>query len=379
MTTTRKSVGTAVLLSLLGWSTVATAVDQPISGAKLAITKVGTRESLVFVSRDPSFLFPPIGGTDDPGTGGALVELFSQGEGMASLSIPSAVGSIGWTTAAAAISRYKFANRYAPAGISPVRTALLRQGKVLKVVSKGTGLPMLLAQGTVGIRITTGSLRSCALFGPATIRRDVSGRFRAVQAPANAISDCSDASLGGASGCEASPFPTCGGPCSGDGVCTATFSGCQCISPSSPCGGTAPACSGTCPTGETCYAVGPGPFPGCVCLPEGSTPCGAPGPPVCGGECPSGTVCRPAYSAPIFGSQLGCTCSAPGGCGAGGLDCPNGFVCTAAPGLTFCAPLGCGGSPAYPACGAGTCVEGASCNAITDGGSFEACVCQTDP
>src|SRR5262249_5081925 len=51
--------------------------------------------------------------------------------------------------------------------------------------------------GSVGIRITTGSLRSCARFAGASVRRDQAGLFIAVQTPSSALADCSNESLGG--------------------------------------------------------------------------------------------------------------------------------------------------------------------------------------
>jgi len=48
-------------------SSVADGADQPISGAKLILTRTASgREKLVFISRDPAFLFPAPGSADDP-------------------------------------------------------------------------------------------------------------------------------------------------------------------------------------------------------------------------------------------------------------------------------------------------------------------------
>lgn len=156
-----------------------------------------------------------------------------------------------------------------------------------------------------------GSLQNCVLFGPETIVRHDARSFRAASAPATALVDCSDASIG--LGCSASAM--CGGSCPLDETCAPEFgSGCLCVSPHAPCGGTAPVCNGTCAVGEECAAVGPG-YPSCVCLPAGVTPCGTPGAPVCGGACSADTVCRPVYGSSYLGSPLGCTCAPPGPCG----------------------------------------------------------------
>jgi hypothetical protein len=96
---------------------------------------------------------------------------------------------------------YKFLNKTAPDATSAVRTAVIKQGKVLKVVAKDTGLALRWPQRGVGIRIQTGLLRNCARFGAGTIVRDEPGKFIAKNASASGLADCSDASLlGSASG-----------------------------------------------------------------------------------------------------------------------------------------------------------------------------------
>src|SRR4029450_6219519 len=71
----RRLAVTAALLVLV--ATPGLATDRPISGVKLVVVRAKSgREKLVFVSKDPSFLFPAIGSIDDPGTGspgGALI------------------------------------------------------------------------------------------------------------------------------------------------------------------------------------------------------------------------------------------------------------------------------------------------------------------
>ena len=364
MTARVTPLAAALVVSFLVPCASAQTFDRPIDGNKLALKRTGTSAKLVFVSRDPDFLFPAIGSADDPATGspgGAAIELFSLNEGQATINVPPGTGDPGWTVTPAATPRYRFRNLLAPAGISPVRVAVLRQGTLLKLVAKDAGLPLAVPQGAVGIRITMGTLRNCARFAGSTIRKDEAGAFVASHAtPDGVLFDCSDASMNGQPpACGVGP---CGvGTCTGDGVCTPTLAGCQCISPSSPCGETAPACSGTCPAGEECATIGPGPFPGCGCIPVGSTPCGSPGPPTCGGACPSGTTCEPIILPPIFGGALGCNCAGPGDCGAGGVDCPNGFACALMPPNPSCTPIPCGGT--YPTCG-GTCGSGGECQAF---------------
>ncbi len=329
-------------MGLLAAVAAASTTDRPIKGLRLVLKSVGTKSKLVFVARDPSFLFPAIGGPDDPVVnGGVTIELFSRNQGYGGFNIE---GTPGWAVKPGNIPTYTFQNEM-PSATFPAQEAILRKGRLLKVIAKGTSLSLAGAQGAVGVRIIfgnyqSGSLRNCALFDGGAIRRDKAGVFLAVRASAAGLSNCSAASLGG---------------------------------PPVACGQTTPACDGTCPAGEECASVGPGFFPQCFCLPAGSTPCGDTGPPVCGGVCPSGSVCRPALAE--FGGGVGCLCATPGQCGSGGADCPNGYFCAVIPQTSefLCLPIGCDDNPVYPTCG-GTCISGAACQPVKSG-SATLCVC----
>jgi hypothetical protein len=371
-----RSLSAAFVISL-SVCTAAQAVDRPIDGQRLVLKKVGAGTKLTFVSRDPAFLFPAIGGADDPATVGATVELFSQSEGQASLDMPAGVGNPGWNAASGSPSSHRFRNGDAPGGISAVRVAVLREGKVLKIVAKDAGLPLAGVQGAVGIRITTGTLRSCARFAGSAIRRDLPGIFVGSNSNLGDLSSCSDGVMSGQPECGEFGYPFCGGTCPANTTCVAGTGACHCVSlDATPCGETSPVCGGTCPAGEQCAAVGPEPaFKQCVCLPTGSTPCGDPGAPVCGGACPSGTACKPVRSLPIFGGGLGCSCNPPGPCGKGGADCPNGFACSPMNPQAICAPIECfGTATTYPTCG-GTCVSGALCQPLKTDSGFTTCLC----
>src|SRR5262245_50374794 len=54
------------------------------------------------------------------------------------------------------VPRFRFRNPEAPSGVSAVRVAVLKEGRGLKVVAKAAGLPLVLSQLAVGLRITTG-------------------------------------------------------------------------------------------------------------------------------------------------------------------------------------------------------------------------------
>jgi hypothetical protein len=321
----------AVLTALVAVPPPAVAADHSLLGTKLVLKRSGTKEKLVFTTRDPALLFPAIGSADDPGTGspgGAVIELFSAGEGAATLAAPSGVGSPGWQSRSGVHDRHQFANVDAPAPPSPIRLLLIRSGKGLRITARSTGLPLAVAQGTIGLRVTMGSLRNCVLFDPPSILNDDPGRF--VARDGATVADCSNASLGGPG----------------------------------PCGDTAPTCNGTCAAGEECLAT----FNDnqCVCLPAGSTACGTPGAPTCGGQCPSGQGCVPAFTPIQQGGGVSCGCGLQA-CGNGfafGIDDFN------QPG---CFPIFCAG--AYPTCGGG-CGDGGECSAVhVVSPSIQFCLC----
>jgi len=367
--------GAVALIGFLSAASLAYAVDQPLDAVRLKV-KRSTSRSLVFVSHDPRFLFPVVGGSDDPAFAGATIDVVSASEGMYTLVVPSGSGTPGWTLKDGTRPRIQFKNGHAPFGISFARLVVLKSAKTLKVVLKSHGLALAAPQGSIGIRITTGALRSCALFDAPTIRKDQAGVFSAKDATATTLADCSDFALfGGVPACGISPYPTCGGTCAGDGVCaTAAGNTCRCVFPSSPCGDTSPVCNGTCGAGEECAAFALG-SPTCGCIPAGTQPCGTPGYPVCGGSCPGGAVCRAiaVHSIP-FGDSEECTCANPGPCAHGGYDCGNGFVCNPGPPYYGCIPARCDGSPTYPTCG-GSCASGAVCQPLNAPGGNTICLC----
>ncbi len=358
--------------------TQAAALDQPIAGTKLVVKRASSgAEKLVFVSRDAALLFPAIGGADDPASGtpgGAVVDVVTQTEGTVSYVAPAGLGKPGWQVKQGSRGVYKFTDPPA-GGSSAVRVLILREGTLLKVVTKVVGLPLSGPLGAVGIRITTGSLRNCAGFDGSTIRKDVAGTYVATNAPADALVDCSDASLTGLAPCGDTPFPECGGSCPAGSVCTSQdLATCTCVSSADPCGDTSPVCNGTCPAGEQCFTQGTPPFVTCTCAPVGSTPCGSSAYPVCGGDCPAGETCNPfTHSSPVIADS--CECTAPLPCGSGGGECPTGFRCAVAPGFSVCAPIPCGGNPAYPTCD-GSCPVGWGCHALQlNDAAFAACLC----
>jgi hypothetical protein len=374
----------AAFLLALAWSaTAAWGLDQPISGRTVKLKSTASGPQLVFVSDDPAAPFPAIGSPDDPASGergGMVVEVFSRAEGPRTATAPPGIGNPGWKVFAGRTDAYRYRNAGGVA-VSRVRKALLAEGRRLRVrADAGLGLAMPL--GAVAIRVTTGFLRSCALFDAGSVRRDVAGAFFATGAPAPPLPDCSDESLLGALGfdCGASGVPACDGSCPADGTCVADVAGggvCKCVFSSQPCGGAnAPLCNGECPAGEQCYAMDnfiPGAVNDCRCAPVGEPPCGATG--VCGGGCPDELECA---SIPGFGIyDPECTCLEPDQrCGPGFGDCPPDLVCSPLPGASgfSCIPIFCGGtSPGR--CDA-ACSDGRVCVPL-DVAGVHLCVCAT--
>jgi hypothetical protein len=180
----------------LGLAMAARAADQPIGAIKLIIKIAASgKEKIVFVSKDPAFLFPPLGGNDDPGNGspgGALIDILTRDGGNFTFSVPPGESAApGWKVKdGATADLYKYVNKDAPAGPVPLKVVVLKEGKVLKFVGKETGVALAGTLGDVVVRITTGSTRNCARFAPATILADEPNKFIAKGAVASSLTDC---------------------------------------------------------------------------------------------------------------------------------------------------------------------------------------------
>lgn len=185
----------ALLAALVFPVAVASAIDKPIAATKLLLKRSSSgKESLVFVSKDPAFLFPTIGSNDDPASGspgGALIELFSDADSTGgAFVVPPGIGKPGWKVSDGNVDLYKYTNSSAPGGPTPVKVTILKQGKLIKIVGKDTGLALTGAQGAVTVRITTGSLRNCVRFEGVSVVKDVPNQFLGKNAPASSLTDC---------------------------------------------------------------------------------------------------------------------------------------------------------------------------------------------
>lgn len=369
MSTTRVFVLSLLALALCVG--MASAADHPAAAKKLSIKNRNGKQKLVLSIEDAGIGFPEASSGDDPRTASMDLELFSGSGESAVLSMPDS----GWKLKG---NSWLFKNRDAPDGISPVRLTKLTEGKGLKVVSRGAGLLPTGSLQSAAVRLVSGTVRTCAVFGKSTVRRDAATVFLATGADSSGLADCTDDSLGVSCAFNTETLD-CAGICAGDTECALTDplgQGCSCVDPADPCGDTAPLCSGTCPPGETCTSYGSAITPNCGCIPDGTEICGGvPG--VCGGECPEATVCVTVFESPSLGGDPYCTCGAPGSCSvSGGSECPAGFGCALIPGSVLCAPVGCPGDWSYPSCG-GDCGDGASCNPI-DVLGYNTCVCSRE-
>jgi hypothetical protein len=309
---------------------LATALDRPISGAKLTLRRSSSgKEKLVFVSKDPLFLFPAIGSADDPGTGspgGAIVELSSIADpGPVGAAVPPGLGKPGWTAKDGSTPSHTYKNPDAAAGSMPLKVIVLKQGKRIKITARGVILPFVGPQGGVGIQISTGSLRNCTFFGPSTVHRDEPGRFDAANAPVPGFPNCL-----GVLPNTSTTFGT-----------TTTTSSTSTTLVLDPCTGGAgfSTCDGSCAGAFTCEPsvafVGAVPnVISCLCYPAGVTACTASAYPTCGGECPTGGVCQALHDLQSGARFCGCvdptnTCQSQGFCSVG--VCPPGQACVSAP------------------------------------------------
>ncbi len=313
----------------------ASAVDRPIAAVKFVVRASVSAKKVTFVSKDPSFLFPAIGSADDPALVGATIELFSTSANGATLTIPSGSGAPGWKTMDAAVDAYRFNNSLAPGGPASVRMAVVKQGRVLKFVAKDVAWPLAGPLGNVGVRITIGSLRNCALFDAATIRLDVAGRFVARGADVGSLVDCSDVALGGTTTTTTNPGP----PVCGNGVVDV---GEQCDLPD----------LGGCPD-LFCGAAG---------TPAGCQCCAATATLLFGLSCASGLPCCDAddqcLRGPDNGTCISTLCGSSGQFCSGITQCEGGLCCVPLhPTPPATPPLCQGQGVSFPCCGAAVCAK----------------------
>jgi hypothetical protein len=164
-----------------------TGPDQPLSAVKLLLKVSPTAEKAMFLSKDPA-IYPPIANApSDPTLFGATVE-FCSAQGTAVFDLPANAWHLNGSG-----SVFKFTQ---PGTSADVKVAIIKGGRTLKIVSKAVGLPLPGGLDAVGVRVTTGDVRNCALFTLETIVKDEPGHYVAQDAHLDAVADCSNESLG---------------------------------------------------------------------------------------------------------------------------------------------------------------------------------------
>jgi hypothetical protein len=147
------------------------------------VKRVGTVVS--FSSDDPGVVTPSPGSRNDPrrgDPGGASVELLRPDGAVHALSVPAGRG---WHVAKGRTAFWGASGRYGPALWMHVR-----EGGGLRLQLWGSDLMPSDASGGLRVRISMGSLRICADFGPGTIVESSGTRLVAKAAPKSVGYDC---------------------------------------------------------------------------------------------------------------------------------------------------------------------------------------------
>jgi hypothetical protein len=165
------------IAALLLAATPAAATDALVPGTRLTLKSASGRESLSFKSRG-AFAIPVAGSPDDPRQSAATLELANPATGeSATVVLPAAH----WTASpSGAVFKYRDT---ALVETGRVKVALVG-GRLLKISGRRTGITLdEPAQSALTAVLAVGSLRYCARFDGASIRRDQPGRFDAANAP----------------------------------------------------------------------------------------------------------------------------------------------------------------------------------------------------
>jgi len=132
----------------------ASAADHPQEAFKLLIKQSASsaKGKLVWVSRTPAVVLPAA----DPGSVGATLRIIGLDQDV---TLPLPAGS--WSGSSG--GTYRFVNRDAPAGPSPVKLALVSPGTKLSVGARTSGIDLDdPSQGTVSITLTIGGDVYCS-------------------------------------------------------------------------------------------------------------------------------------------------------------------------------------------------------------------------
>jgi len=199
----RIAFGVVAMVAGLASAAIVRADDQPITAQRLLLRSANDgQQRLLFVSRDHTVALA----APEDGSASSL-ELFSHSTGEHVVLPFGPPEDGGWSVRQRGrrgpvvkflVPRSKRKGRAASATTAAgvVRLAH-RVNRNLEVMGNAVGLALDEALAGVGIRITVGTTRLCALFGSPTVRRARPGFFSAVGASTAGLPDCSDASLAG--------------------------------------------------------------------------------------------------------------------------------------------------------------------------------------
>jgi len=151
--------------------------DHVLPGRKLLVRRTPSgKESIALISNSNPDVTAPTSGGDNPEAVGATLDVLSDTEGLASFPLVAAY----WHRKPSGVYVFK----HPQPSIGPVKKAILKPGKILKVKTTSVGgLPLAGTHGGMSMQLRMGSLRHCFRFG-GVVKKDEPGRFLATGAPA---------------------------------------------------------------------------------------------------------------------------------------------------------------------------------------------------
>ena len=152
-------VSLLVCILVAGTAAEVAAADQLLPGKQVLLRAPASgKQRATWTVKSDTLVAPTPGGGSDPTlNGGSLAIVSGRGE-VATFPLPASNWERRGTGAV-----YRFKNPAAPGAPSPVKVALLRDGRV-KVSAKASGITLNEAsQGSIGLVLTLGATRYCSL------------------------------------------------------------------------------------------------------------------------------------------------------------------------------------------------------------------------
>jgi len=165
----------------------ARAADNGVAGKMVLLKDNGKKAKLNALLKDSSVagITAEELATLQGSVGGALLEACAGNGASGSVELPWANWSM---NKKGTLLKYKDKGN-----TSGIKVITLKPGKLIKIVGKTTVVSMDAPLEGLGLRLTTGSETNCALFDPASAKKDVAGLFKAKKSSAPA--DCADGTL----------------------------------------------------------------------------------------------------------------------------------------------------------------------------------------